>query len=248
MKPFLLLFFLPLIHLLSYSQPKIDKITWVGENREHLNISKKMATLQKGANFQQFDVVKYVKNNYFILSQVHGTEFKQKYNIVRFTKDTLILASDKTDIFELGKPNEQNQYVFVNSMLNYKFVKLHFEVTSNLRNEPRKYTIDIDSAKKAIIKEDIYHNEIKIYKTSVSKKDYERLIKILSHCDIDYYPDENIKIGYENYIQILEIQYNEQKKIFKDCTPRGYSSKLEGYLWEYIALRTGIETMRVRPK
>ena len=92
-----------------------------------------------------------------------------------------------------------------------------------------------------------YFNETKTYRSPVSKKDYERLIKILSHCDIDFYPNENIKINNKGRNPILEIWYNDQKKIFNGCFPIGYL-KLEDFIWEYMSLIEGFDVIRVRRK
>lgn len=116
------------IHFLSYSQPKIDKITWIGENNEYLNISKKKTSLQKGMEYQEFKVAKFDKNNFIILSKTDdGKKIEQKYNIVHFTKDTLILVPKGEDIFKLAEINEENQYIFFNSMLTYKFEEFYAE-------------------------------------------------------------------------------------------------------------------------
>ena len=172
----------------------------------------------------QLEVVKYVKNKYIILSITeHSVEFKTKYNIVHITPDTLILSPEGNDFFELGEPNKQNQYVFVNSMRNYKFVKLHFEITSNnfkhdgehLDNEKSIATLDMDSARRSkVTVKDNSSKEPQIYRSPISKKDYERLVKILSSCDLDGYPDVNVRMDITNRNSILEIWYNDQKKIF----------------------------------
>ncbi|MCL2435393.1 MAG: BatD family protein [Lentimicrobiaceae bacterium] len=237
--------------LLSNSQSKIDACTWVGQNKEYLNISKKIATLQKGRQYSEFDMVKYVKNKYFILSQTnHGVEFKTKYNIVSITQDTLILAPEGRDFFDLGEANKQNQYVFVNSMLIYKFVKLHFETSlSNEDAEKSRVTLDIDSAKRSkVTVKDMYSNETKVYRSPVTKKDYERLMKILSSYDLSSFPDENIMFdSIKCHYSILEIHFNDQKKLFKGCfaVPKNYL-KLGDFMWEYVMLRTGLDIIRVR--
>jgi len=111
----LLLLFLFLFPALVFAQPKITDITWKGKNNEYIEISKKNATLKIGQHSKSFEVVKYVKNSYLILSSEHisGT-IEQKYDIVRFTEDTLILAPTGKDVFRLSKANENNQYIFVN--------------------------------------------------------------------------------------------------------------------------------------
>jgi len=93
MKHLLFLFYLILFHFFAHSQ---SKITWVGQNKEYLNISKKTATLQKGREYTEFNMVKYVKNKYFILSKdTPWNSYKTKFNIVSITQDTLILAPER---------------------------------------------------------------------------------------------------------------------------------------------------------
>ena len=247
MKHLLFLLSLFLFHILACAQPKINTITWVGENREHLNISQKTACLQKGTGFMQLEVVKYVKNKYIILSITeHSVEFKTKYNIVRITPDTLILSPEGNDFFDLGETNQQNQYVFVNSFLTYKFVKLHYEISSSWSE--MRYFLDIDSAKKSkVTVTDEFLNETKIYRSPISRRDYERLIKILSSCDLDDCPDEKVWIDNKNRNSILEIQYNDQRKIFKGGIPACYP-KLTDFIWEYMDLRADMGVMRMRRK
>jgi hypothetical protein len=196
------------------------------------------------------------------------------------SQDTLILSPEGEVFFELSELNSQNQYVFVNSMRTYKFVKLHFETSPDTMPHDYEikadhlesiYILDIDSARKSKVTVSYpYFNETKTYRSPVSKKDYERLIRILSHFDIDSYPNENIWIDddesnlifdiwynndekmiwnryFPNGNAILEIWYNDQKKIFRRCLPVGYS-KLEYFIWEYIALIAGDDVMRVRRK
>ena len=237
--------------LLSKSRVRMEKNTWVGPNNEYLNISKKTASLQKGRKYIEFNVVKYVKNKYFILSQTnHGIEFKTKYNIVSITQDTLIMAPEGRDFFNIGESNKRNQYVFVNSMLIYKFVRLHFETPlSNEDAEKSRITLDIDSAKRSkVTVKDVYSNETKVYRSPVTKKDYERLIKILSSYDLSSFPDENIMFdSIKCHYSILEIWFNDQKKLFKGCfaVPKNYL-KLGDFMWEYVMLRTGLDIIRVR--
>jgi phage anti-repressor protein len=215
-----------------------------------------MAIFQVDTLFYEFNVAKYVKNKYITFSCLtsYGVELKQKYHIVNFTKDTLILVPDGEDIFELCEPNKRGQSVFVNSMLTYKFVKLHYEVSSDIVEfgyeiEPNRLksisTLDIDSTRKVkIVIKDEYSNEPRIYKSLVSKKEYEHLIKILSSVNLDSYPDEKINKNAKRY-SVLVIQYNDQKKIFKGSTPFFYS-KLRDFIWEYIALINGGDVIKVR--
>ena len=245
---FLLSSFL-LLHFLACSQAKIYN-TWVGQDNEYFNIFNKTATLQKGSEYEKFDVIKYVKNKYFVLSGTnHDVEFTVKYNIVRLTQDTLILSPEGEDLFNLAELNSQNQYVFVNSMLTYKFVKLHYEASySNEYAVISRITLDIDSAKKSkVTVKDDRSNTPKVYKSPLTKEDYERLIKILSSYDLSFYPNEIIEVDSICQIAILEIQFNDQKKLFKRCNaviPK-YYSKLGDFMLEYISLRSGIDFMRL---
>jgi len=246
MKSPLILFSLILFHFFLYSQPKINKITWVGINNEYLNFFKNSATLQKGNVFQEFDVIKYVKNNYILLSKLSfGVEIKKKYNIVSLTKDTLILAPDGDDIFSLSEPNKLNHYVFVNSILNYKFVSLYSEepIDNNV-GVLKSASIRIDSARNTkITLKDESTNRIITFKSPIDKKDYERLLRILSSHDISSYQSDNSIIIDKNCrLRVLEIKFNNQIKIFKGCddaflVPKGYA-ELSDFLAEIIALKT----------
>ncbi|MCL2291303.1 MAG: energy transducer TonB [Bacteroidetes bacterium] len=226
-----------------------SKITWVGENNEHLNISNKTASLQKGMNFQQFKVVKYAKNNHIILSQTqHGAKFKQKYNIVHATKDTLILAPEGEDIFVLGETNEHNQYVFVNSMLTYNFVELYYEALFHHNNfvSPKvslKVILYIDSAKNSqVVVQNEISNEINTYTTPLSKVEYKRLMQILSSCDIGCFQNEDRMIDEKTSYSILEIKYNDQIKTFNGFThlPLNFADELADFICDYIESRANI--------
>jgi len=226
-----------------------SKITWVGENNEHLNISKKIVSLQKGMNFQQFKVVKYAKNNHIILSQTqHGAKFKQKYNIVRATKDTLILAPEGEDIFVLGGMNEQNQYVFVNSMLTYNFVELYYEALFHHNNfiNPKaslKVTLYIDSAKRSqVVVQNEISNETNTYMTPPSKVEYKRLMQILSSCDISCIQNEDRMIDEKASYSVLKIRYNDQIKTFNGFThfPPNFADELADFICDYIESRANI--------
>jgi len=245
--------FLPTI---IFSQPNITKITWVGTNNEYMNFTKKSASLQKGNEFQKLTVVKYVKNNYILLSRLSfGVEMQEKYNIVSFTKDTLILAPDGYDILSLSEPNKLNQYVFANSMLIYKFERLYYETPIN-NHEGEKISVGlyIDSAKNSkIVLKDGISNKTKTYKSTIDKKDYERLIRILSSCNISYYKDVDNTIDIKNCRRrVLEIKFNNQIKTFKGCDdtlqiPACYS-ELNALLIEYIALKASIDIKSERKK
>ncbi|MCL2434750.1 MAG: hypothetical protein FWD09_01265 [Lentimicrobiaceae bacterium] len=245
MNRILLLSSLILFPFLTYSQPKINKITWVGENKEHLNISKKTASLQKGMEFQEFKVIKYVKNNYIILSETqYGVEFKQKYNIVRFTNDTLILAPEKTDYFKLSEANEQHQYVFTNSMLTYKFVSIYYETSFYNFDNPKdrlRFILYIDSAKNSrVVIQDQSFNEGAMYTAPPSKVEYEHLIKILSSCDLSNCPEEDMEVDKESPYQILEISYNDQVKNIRGLPSASFAEELGYFVREYIELRANI--------
>jgi hypothetical protein len=259
MKPIIIFFFLIFFYFFASSQPNIHKITWVGQNKEHLNISKKTACLQKDRKFIQFDMVKYVKGKYIIFSNTaNGLELKTKYNIVHITQDTLILVPEGNDFFELTESDKQNQCVFANSLRTYKFVKLHYEISSNtVQYDYETETdhlksgsiLDIDSSKKIKITTQKEHfNEPQIYRSPLSNKDYERLIKILSSVDLDSFPDENIRQNDNKFrYSILEIRYNDKRKIFKGGIPAFYS-KLGDFMWEYMALKEGLDVIKVRSK
>ena len=245
---FLLSVFL-LFHFLACSQAQIYK-TWVGQDNEYLNILNKTASIQKGREYKKFDVIKYVKNKYFVLSgTIHDVEFTVMYNIVRLTQDTLILSPEGEDLFNLAELNPQNQYVFVNSMLTYKFVRLHYEASySDEYAVKSRITLAIDSAKKSkVTVKDDSSDPPKVYRSPVTKQDYERLIKILSSFDLSSFPDEIIKVDSICQPAILEIQFNDQKKLFKrwNAVIPAYYSKLGDFMTEYISIRSGIDFMRL---
>ena len=247
MKRIFLLSSLILFHFITYSQPNIHKITWVGENNEYLNISKKTALLQKGNNYTQFGVTKYAKDNYIIFSKtIHDAEVKQKYNIVCLTKDTLILFPEGEDIFELNKTNEQNQYVFVNSMLNYKFESLYFETFLNDMSDPKKpmkIILFIDSARNSrVVTQNDFFNENKMYRAPISEQEYKYLVKLLSSYDIGSIPEEETVIKTDCTFSILEISYNNQTKKFKGCFNfhAPFADKLKKFICDYIEQRLNI--------
>jgi len=224
-----------------------------------LNISKKTATLQKGIDFAEFKVTKYVKNNYIILSQPrYGMELKQKYNIVYFTNDTLILVPEKTDFFKLGEPNEQNQYVFANSMLTYKFVSLYYETSFYNLDNPKdqlKFILYIDSSKNSrVLIQNESFKEGTIYTAAPSKVEYEHLIKILSSYDLSHFTEEGMGIDKESPYDILEISYNEHvKNISGFPLPDDFANELGYFVREYIELRANINApwgwgVFIRPK
>jgi hypothetical protein len=246
MKYLLFLSALLLFPFFAYSQ--INKTTWVGQNREHLNISKKTATLQKGTRFIEFDAVKYVKNSYIILSKTKDeVEFRVKYNIVRLTKDTLILAPEGYDLFELSEPDQQNQCVFVNSLLSYRFVSFYFETSTNNFDYPKEdryiYILYIDSAKNSrVVIQNESFNETTMYRAPISKKEYESLIKILSRCDLSSFPEADTVINKKSPYEILEISYNDQVKNIGGlrCLPAVFADELGCFVCEYIELRANI--------
>ena len=247
MKYLIFLSSLIFLHFLTYSQPKIDKITWVGQNNEYLNIGKKKASLQKGKGYRELDVIKHVKKKCIILSQTHlGEELQQKYNIVYLTKDTLILAPEGDDIFVLAEPNEQNQYVFVNNMLTYKFVELYYETSFYNFDNPKerlKFILYIDSAKRSrVVIQDESFNETTMYTAPPSKVEYERLIKVLSSYDISYIPNEDRTFNKESPYEILEIKYNDQTKTFRsfNSLPAHYADNLAEFISEYMEVRANI--------
>jgi len=166
---------------------------------------------------------------------------------VHFTEDTLILTPKGKDIFALGKASEENQYVFVNSMLSYKFVEFYAEYLGNVGKNTIRIIYYIDSARNSrIVVKNEYFDETTVYKTPISEKDYERLVKILSSCDIGSIseePKEDAVIDKEECLDaILEIRYNDQIKTFKGCfdyLPVDFGVKLGNFLFEYFISTTG---------
>ena len=241
---FLLSSFL-LLHFLACSQAKISDFIWKGKNNESFLIAKKDAALWKGTHVQIFDVKKYVKNNYFILSSKHVTGYlEQKYNIVRFTQDTLVLAPVEKDIFRLSQPDEENQYVFVNSLNGFTFVKLHFETSFEEASHDLylKVTLDVDSTRKSrVIIHDDYMNETNIVATKMSKNDYIEFTRVLSACDFSTFSEEYFKAE-ENMKccnSFFEIRYDDQIKKCKGCTLFPfYYPVLKEFLWNYIATQS----------
>jgi len=245
MKHFFLLPTIILFHFITCSQPNIHKITWIGENNEYLSISKKKVFWQKGSEFQQFDIIKYSKNNYIILSQ---KEIRQKYNIAHLTNDTLILALEGTEVFKLCEQNKENQLVFTNSSIsNYQFVEFYYEASFNDFNNPKndklKFIVYIDSAKnsRVVVKNESF-NEGTMYTAPPSKVEYANLIKILSSCDISGVPCEDIEIDKESLYEMLEISYNGKiKKIMGfSSLPFNFADNLTEFICDYIELRVNI--------
>jgi hypothetical protein len=223
------------------AQPKITDIVWVGKNKEYLQILKKEAAVKKGEHVQDFKVAKYIKDSYLIFSSQHITGYiEQKYNIIRFTKDTLILAPEGRDIFKLCRPNEENQYVFVNCLNTFTFEKLHFESSF----EHFTLTLDIDAEKNSRVKiHDDYMNDTKVVTTSIDKFQYKSLISILAAGDIDSFPEEYYLQNDEEIEccrSIFQIHYNNQ---LKRCTgnwlfPFEYQA-LAKFIWDYISSKAG---------
>jgi len=248
MKQFLLLLSLLLLHFLAISKPKISDIFWVGKNKEYLQILKKTAELRKGAHTQELKVVKYVKNSYIILSSEHITGyFEQRYDILHFTQDTLILAPVGKDVFKLCQLDENNQYVFINTLNSgFSFTKLHF-VTEFFVASLDLYlqiNLDIDAERKSRVKlHDDYMNETNIVTTSMGKIDYKRFFQILAACDINSIPEVTSYVPDPEDAKccnsVLEIQYNGQVKKWKGCTtfPFHYPA-LEDFLVYYIASKS----------
>ena len=247
MKHFFIFSPLFIFHFVIFPQHKIDRITWIGEHNQYLILSKKNPSLQQGINYKQFDAVKYVKDD-IILSKKDGSmKLEQKYRVVYLTEDTLILAPKGEDIFALSETNEQNQYIFVNSMLNYKFVEFYFETSfynfDNPKENRYKFIVYIDSAKNSrVVIQNESFNETTMYTAPPSKVEYESLIKVLSSCDLSSFPEANVVINQESPYGILEISYNDQVKKIRDwrCLPAHFADNLEYFVCEYIELRANI--------
>ena len=251
-----------------FAQPKIEDIVWVGKNKEYLHIIKKEAAFCKGNHVQEFKVVKYVQNNYVIFSCEHVSGYlEQKYNIVKFTQDNLILEPVGKDIFKLSKPNENNQYVFTNSLNGFTFVKLHFSTSmvDTTLGIKISITLDIDSARKSRVKiHDDFMNETNIVTTSMSKNEYKRFVQILSAFDLS-----SLSEDFGNTIQditkfdakplriskdivfygnqgrsecsnsVFEVKYNDQITKCKGCSlVPFYYPALKDFLLSYIASKS----------
>jgi hypothetical protein len=226
----------------TYSQPKITDIVWVGKNKEYLHILKKEAEFKKGNHYQEFKVVKYVQNSYIILSSQHVSgHIEQKYNIILFTENKLILAPEGKDIFKLCRPDEKKQYVFVNCLNTFTFGKLHFETSF----EYFTFTVDIDAEKNSRVKiHDDYMNDTKVVTTSIGKFEYKQLIQILAAGDIDSFPEE-YNLIYDNNEEcchsVFDIHYNNNQ--IKRCKgnwlfPFDYPA-LENFIWDYVRSKAG---------
>jgi phage anti-repressor protein len=219
----------------------------VGEHNQYLNLSKKKSSLQQGVNYKQFDVAKYVKDD-LILSKKYGSmKLEQKYRVVHLTEDTLILVPKGEDLFSLATLNSQNQYVFVNSMLNYKFVEFYFETSFHNFDNPKedryKYIVYIDSAKNSrVVFQNESFNEGSMYTAPPSKVEYESLIKVLSSCDLSGFSEEDVEINKESPYGILEIRYNDYAKKIRGwySLPAHFAENLEYFVCEYIELRANI--------
>jgi hypothetical protein len=241
-----ILLFFSLFPAIVWAQPKITDIIWVGKNKEYLHILKKEAELTKGQHVQEFKVEQSVKNNYIILSSQHITGYlEQKYDIVHFTQDTLILTPVGKDVFRLSSPNEKNQYVFTNSLNGFTFIKLHFETSLFVSSQDLylQIMLDIDSTRKSRVKiHDDYMNETNIVTTAMDRFEYKTFIQILAACDINNIPEE-VSYSLSDDMQccnsIFEIQYNNQIKKCKGCTPLPfYYPALENFLLSYIASKS----------
>ena len=233
------------LHFLSFSQ--LHTTTWVGENNQYLILSKKKPSLQNGVSYNQFDVAKYVKGDLILSKKDASKKLEQKYRVIHLTQDTLILAPKGEDLFALSKTNEQNQYVFVNSMLNFKFVEFYFETSfynfDNPKEDRLKFIVYIDSAKKSrVVIQNESFNEGTAYTAPPSKVEYESLIKILSSCDLSCFPEADTVINKESPYGILEIRYNDQVKNIREwhCLPAAFAEELEYFVCEYIELRANI--------
>ena len=260
MKQFFLLYLMLLFHFLAYSQPKITDIVWKGINNEYLQIFKKYATYNKGQHFQEFSVVKYVKNSYIVLASPHISGlYWQQYDIVHFTKDTLILAPVGRDVFKLSQLNENNQYVFINSLNGFTFVKLHFTTTLIVPELDLNLsiTLTIDSTRKSFVKlHDDYMNETNVVTTSISKYEHKTLNTILAGLDISNLPEKAVVDLPNTYLNSLpkyfiyaqleccnsffEVHYNDQVKTYRGCTSIPfYHPALAHFLINYIAMKSG---------
>jgi len=266
MKHFLLLLFL--FPALVFAQPKITDIMWKGPNNECIQFFKKDALYIKGAHYQWFGALIHKKNSYILLSSQHIKGiFVQRYDIVRLTPDILILQPDGRDVFRLSKPNEENQYVFVNSLHGFSFKKLHFStsIIAPSLDLNLHITLTLDSLGSSRIKlHDDYMNQTNVVTFPMTKAEYKQLILLLSAVDLDNLIDKSSGIpqGVTSFEAVhlrsvprvlinansgntecsnshFEIHYNNQIKISKGCAiVPFYLPVLENFIWDYITNKT----------
>ena len=94
--------------------PKLKKITWVGENNEYFKISKRTASFEDNKVRLRFDVILFEKNFFTLVKteyyasdgKVKKRQIEQKYEIVYFSKDTLIISPIGTDSLQIGQLND----------------------------------------------------------------------------------------------------------------------------------------------
>jgi len=248
MKQFFL--FLLMFPAIILAQPKINKITWIGESNEYLKISKRKASFENGKVRKQFKVTLFEKD-FFILSSTYYSvnerkwkQVEQKYKFVYFSEDTLIISPVGIDTFQLCQSNDKHQYLFVNyesfPPQTIDFVRLHFETSLD---QFAKIILDIDASKRSRIQiiDDRYAERTDIISPIVSK-DYERLISILENYDVSRFPKEYfVDEEKECHNSFFEIEYNNQIIRCRGCTyfPFRYS-KLEIYITDHIAMRVGL--------
>jgi len=128
-----------------------------------------------------------VIGEYIIESPVFFVEGK------KIKESLIITVLDIPQTKKGGKRGKSNNPIDKATLLTYKFVSLYYETPiNNHEGEKISVRLYIDSTKnsKIILKDEI-SNKTKTYKSTIDKKDYERLIRILSSRDIRDYPDEN---------------------------------------------------------
>jgi len=220
---FLFLFMFPII---IFGQKNLPDNPWVGVNKEYLQIGKKSATFTKGYHFQDFAVKQYLKKGYivFIAPHISGV-YWQYYNVIFFSQDTLILEPVGKDVFRLSKLNEQNQYVFTNSLNGFTFEKLHFTTTiiDISLGVNISISLDIDSSRNSRLKiHDDYMNETNVVTTSMSRIEYNRFIQILSAFNLS-----NLSEDFENTVQDISKFEARPLRISKDVVFYGNQGRAE---------------------
>jgi len=262
---YLFLFIFPII---VFGQKTLPDNPWVGVNKEYLQIEKKSATLTKGFHFQEFAVRQYLKDGYIVFTAPHISGiYWQRYKVILFSKDTLILEPEGSDVFRLSQRNENNQYVFTNSLNGFTFEKLHF--TTTIIDESLGVNIsillDIDSSRNSRVKlHDDYMNETNIVTTQMTKIEYKQLLQILSAFDLSMlsedfankgkditkYEAKQLRISKDVVLygergtkecsnSFFEIRYNDQVTKCKGCpfVPFYYPA-LKDFLLRYISTKS----------
>ena len=254
--------------IIVFGQKTLPDNPWVGANKGYLQIGKKSATFTKGQHFQEFAVRQYLKDGYIVFTAPHiSGVYWQRYNVILSSNDTLILEPNGNDVFRLSQRNENNQYVFTNSLNGFTFEKLHF--TTTIIDESLgvniSISLDIDSSRNSRVKiHDDYMNETNIVTTQMTKSEYKQLLQVLSAFDlstlsedfankgqdITKYEAKQLRISKDVVLygergvkecsnSVFEIRYNDQVVKCKGCSlVPFYYPALKDFLLRYIAFKS----------